>query len=48
MAEVKKWENARINEKINSYKKMSAAAIPFIGVLGGFSQIFNFDFSKAK
>lgn len=37
------WENAQINEKVNAYKRMSACAIPYMAIFGGFAQMFNFD-----
>ncbi len=46
--EVKKWENTKISERINRYKRLSASAIPYIAILGGFTQMFNFDLTKVK
>lgn len=48
MIEIRKWENSKILERINSYKRLSACAIPYIGMIGGIAQMFNFDMNKTK
>jgi hypothetical protein len=43
-----KYEAQKRDEKITFYKKLSASAIPYFGILGGLSSAFNFDFSQIK
>lgn len=45
---MKRWENNGVAERVNRYKTLSAAAIPYMAFLGGLSQIFNFDPCKVK
>lgn len=46
--EVRKWENSKMLERVNNYKRLSASAIPYMGMIGGIAQMFNFDLKKTK
>lgn len=43
-----KYEAQKREDRLIFYKKLSASAIPYIGIVGGLSAAFNFDFSQLK
>jgi serine/threonine protein kinase len=45
---LQQYESVRRQIRFNLYKKMSAAALPYVSFFGGMSSMFNFDYSKVK